>query len=77
MAELDRVRWRCRRGLLELDLILNRFVAAHLTRLGSEELQAFKALLELSDNDLWDLVAGRATPPGDNEAAVVALLRGL
>lgn len=77
MTELDRIRWRCRRGLLELDLVLSRFVALHLARLRPQELEAFKALLELSDNDLWDLVAGRATPTEGDEATVVALLRSL
>jgi succinate dehydrogenase flavin-adding protein (antitoxin of CptAB toxin-antitoxin module) len=59
MAERDRIRWRCRRGLLELDIILGRFLDQELDALCPAELDAFKALLELSDNDLWDLVAGR------------------
>ncbi|WP_333842638.1 FAD assembly factor SdhE [Pelomicrobium sp.] len=59
MTELNRLRWRCRRGLLELDLILSRFAERELERLGDEERQSFAALLDYPDNDLWDLVSGR------------------
>ena len=62
MAELDRIRWRCRRGLLELDIVLGRFLDQELDALSPAERDAFKALLELSDNDLWDLVSGRSEP---------------
>ncbi len=60
MGELDRIRWRCRRGLLELDIVLGRFLEHSSTQLSARERDAFKALLELSDNDLWDLVSGRS-----------------
>ena len=60
MARLDRIRWHCRRGLLELDLILNRFNERYLEQLSAEDLNAFESLLEEDDNDLLDLVMGRA-----------------
>lgn len=75
MSELDRIRWHCRRGMLELDLVLARFLDRHFADLGPPEREAFKALLEYPDNDLWDLVAGRAEPGPGAEAAVLALLR--
>ena len=59
-AELRRLRWRCRRGLLENDLVLGQFLDAYGAALEGERLQAFKTLLDYSDNDLWDLVSGRA-----------------
>lgn len=49
MAELDRIRWQCRRGLLELDLLLNRFVAQELDGLDPGQLQVFKELLNEQD----------------------------
>jgi antitoxin CptB len=55
--ELERVRWRCRRGLLELDIILQRFVDAHYAKLDETEIRQFETLLDLSDNDLWDMIA--------------------
>ena len=72
---MDRIRWHCRRGLLELDLVLTRFLERDFATLSPDQRQAFKALLEYPDNDLWDLLSGRTKPhPGDS-AAVVKLLR--
>ena len=60
MKNLERVRWRARRGLLELDIVLGRFIEAHYALLGVKEKQAFEALLDMPDNPLWDMIAGRA-----------------
>lgn len=57
MKELERARWRCRRGLLELDIILQRFMDEHYMQLDEGGLQQFETLLSLSDNDLWDMIA--------------------
>ncbi len=54
-AESRRLAWRCRRGLLELDLVLQRFVALEFTNLSRQELSALDALLALPDHDFWDL----------------------
>ena len=59
MKELDRVRWRCRRGMLELDIVLQRFVDKYYTQLNETELQQFDTLLNLPDNDLWDMITTR------------------
>ena len=75
MSELDRVRWQCRRGMLELDLVLARFVERHFGELAPDQLAAFKALLELSDTVLWDVVSGRLDPGRGAVANVVSLLR--
>jgi antitoxin CptB len=75
MSELDRIRWRCRRGLLELDLVLARFVEQRLTGLSAAEIDAFKSLLQRSDNDLWDLVAGRQELPAGAEGDLVRELQ--
>ena len=52
----DRLHWKCRRGLLELDLVLQRFMPI----LKDEDVQPLSALLDLPDNDLWDIVIGRS-----------------
>ena len=67
----NRLSWKCRRGLLELDLVLQRY----LLNFQEEDLEPFDQLLELPDNDLWDIVIGRSNdfPPHLNE--VVARLR--
>jgi len=78
VSELDRVRWHCRRGLLELDIVLARFLDRHLEGLTPAELEAFKRLLLRSDNDLWDLVSGRLDLPGDDEESrILTLLRSV
>ncbi len=74
-AELNRLRWHCRRGMLENDLVLERFMALHGEALEGERLAAFKRLLEYSDNDLWELVCGRAAARDPAEAEVARLLR--
>jgi antitoxin CptB len=77
MAERDRIRWRCRRGLLELDIVLGRFLESELDTLSPDEQDAFKALLELSDNDLWDLVAGRRDADDGPQGRLIRRLREL
>ena len=73
-TELDRLRWRCRRGLLENDLILARFLDARGATISDKEVVALDRLLALSDNELWDLLAGRQEPA---DAAVKPLLDAL
>jgi antitoxin CptB len=67
--ELHRLKWKCRRGLLELDIVLERYLEKHPGDGGLAE------LLDLPDNDLWDIVArgSDAYPPHLKE--VVARLR--
>ncbi len=57
-----RLRWRSRRGMLENDLILTRFLDAHEQELSDEEVDALTRLLELSDNDLFGLLLGQKEP---------------
>ena len=75
MSENGRVRWHCRRGLLELDLVLTRFLDDDFATLTPGQHAAFKTLLEYSDNDLWDLISQRDERPGlDPDALAVARL---
>jgi antitoxin CptB len=60
MKNLERVRWRARRGLLELDIVLGRFIEAHYAQLDEAGKQAFEELLDMPDNPLWDMISGRA-----------------
>jgi antitoxin CptB len=75
MAELDKIRWRCRRGLLELDLILEKFNQQYLGSLDAEQLECFEELLAFYDNDLLDLVKGRAAAPDRRYNCILQLLR--
>ena len=62
---LSKLRWRCRRGLLENDLFIERFFARHESGLTVGQADALEALMDLSDNDLLDLLLGRKPPEGD------------
>lgn len=64
-AKRARLRWRARRGLLENDLIITRFLDAHEASLTDDEVDAFTRLMELADNELMDLLLARKEPSGD------------
>jgi len=69
-----RLRWRARRGLLENDLILTRFLDAHEATLTDEEVDAFSRLMELSDNDLMGLLLSRKELDGEADLPHVRAL---
>jgi antitoxin CptB len=56
---LSKLKWRCRRGLLENDLFIERFFQHHEASLTVRQASGLAALMELSDNDLLDLNLGR------------------
>ncbi|WP_027803003.1 FAD assembly factor SdhE [Paraburkholderia dilworthii] len=60
-----RLRWRARRGLLENDLIFERFFSRYEHDLSDADVGALTRLLELSDNDLMDLLLARKEPEGE------------
>ena len=73
--ELRRLRWRCRRGMLENDLVLSRFLEARAGTLDRETLGHLNELLELGDNELWDLICGRSECPDPGLVPTLELLR--
>jgi len=70
-AARDRLYWKCRRGLLELDLVLQRFIPI----LRDEDVQPLHILLDLPDNDLWDIIIGRSDRYDPRLEQTVARLR--
>ena len=64
-ANRARLRWRARRGLLENDLILTRFLDAYETSLSDADVDALTRLLDLSDNQLMDLILARTELDGE------------
>ena len=70
---LARLRWRCRRGMLENDLVLTRFLDARGDAISEEEVAMLDLLLDLPDQALWDLVVGREAPD-PRVAPLVAML---
>ncbi len=76
---LSKLRWRCRRGLLENDLFIERFFKRHAHTLTHEQAQGLQMLMDLSDNDLLDLLLARKQPEGellrDDVAQVLRMMR--
>ena len=68
-VDRNRLKWKCRRGLLELDLILERYMKANPQDVRLSE------LLDLPDNDLWDIVCGRSDQYAFHLHETVARLR--
>ncbi len=68
-VERERLKWKCRRGLLELDLVLERYLGAHPGD------GALAELLDLPDNDLWEIVCGRSERYDERHRAIVQRLR--
>ena len=61
---LSKLRWRCRRGLLENDLLIARFFEQHAAGLTVRQAEALGELMDLADNDLLDLLLRRTDPQG-------------
>ncbi len=77
-TELNRLRWRCRRGMLENDLLIER-IFSRSEPVTQAESSGLYALMELADNDLLDLFLGRTLPEGpldrDDVRHVLGLVR--
>jgi antitoxin CptB len=75
MKELERVRWRCRRGLLELDIVLGRFIEQRYPLMNEEQRVVFDELLDLPDTELWDLVTGKKEPTSAHHGVVLEWMK--
>lgn len=77
MSERDRIRWNCRRGMLELDLLLHKFLDRRLDLISAPQVEMFKELLEFEDNDLLDMLMGRAEPADERLSPVLEMMRSV
>ena len=75
--DLSKLRWRCRRGLLENDLFIERFFRRHEETLTTRQAAGLLTLMDLSDNDLLDLLLARTEPEGELQNAEVVHVLGL
>lgn len=62
MKSLDQLRWQCRRGTLELDLILRGYLETQYSQASEDERKRFVALLEWEDGELLQVLLGNKTP---------------
>jgi antitoxin CptB len=72
---LSRLRWQCRRGMLELDLLLQTFVETVFSSLSFEEQATFRELLRMPDQELLELLMGLKAPDNKDVADVAAKIR--
>ena len=70
-VDLNRLKWRCRRGLLENDLLIERYFNRHGACITARQADGLRALMELPDNDLLDLLLARTEPEGDLDCPAV------
>lgn len=74
-TELAALRYACRRGMLELDLMLNRFWDQKFPALSEEQQQSFVFFLQESDQQLWDWLRGEEIPERDDFSFLVKQIR--
>lgn len=77
MSELNKLRWRCRRGTLELDVILMRYVDQCYVDADSDEKSCFLRLLDLEDADLMRFLISDAKPTDTEMLCLIGRIRGL
>ncbi|MFZ5502141.1 MAG: succinate dehydrogenase assembly factor 2 [Pseudomonadota bacterium] len=77
MKHLERVRWRARRGLLELDIVLARFIETHYVNLTETERAAFETLLDMPDTRLWDMISGRQQATQATQCALLERMNSI
>ena len=72
---LKRLRWRCRRGMRELDLVLVGYLDRHGKSMSADDLDLFERFLEATDMQLYTWVTGRETPDDPTFAGLIDTLR--
>ena len=73
-SSVARLRWRCRRGMRELDVLLERYLQERYPSAPTPEQQAFEALLDLPDPQLFAYLMGREVPTDPDWVHVIARL---
>ena len=74
-CELSRVRWQCRRGMLELDALLGDFVERYYTELNPQQRECFHSVLDYPDQVLFDYFFGDSIPIDKDVADVIQWIR--
>jgi antitoxin CptB len=75
MSELSQLRWRCRRGMRELDAVLQAFLAKSYESLSDSDKQRFAAILDLPDPELYGYIVRRNEPTDAQTTRLIALIR--
>ena len=77
MSELSRLRWLCRRGMKELDLVMTDYLERHYVSASASQQAQFRDLLQMQDPDLYNLLLRRREPDDPDLVALLQVLRKL
>jgi len=77
MSELSHLKWQCRRGVKELDLVLSTYLQQHYTNASDKEQLAFRDLLQYEDPLLFDLLLGNVNLEDKNQILLIEKLQRL
>ncbi|WP_022951179.1 succinate dehydrogenase assembly factor 2 [Leucothrix mucor] len=77
MSELTRLRWRCRRGAKELDIVMNRYLEQKYETAEASQQQAFNELLAVEDPTIFDLLLERIDAQNDEQQKLLVTLRSI
>ncbi len=74
-AEVKRLRWQCRRGMREMDMLLERWLDNHFADASEATRRHFAALLQTEDDLLWDWLMAKGAPEDAERAALIRQIR--
>ncbi|MDH3763815.1 MAG: succinate dehydrogenase assembly factor 2 [Gammaproteobacteria bacterium] len=77
MTELSRLRWLCRRGMKELDLVMSGYLERYYLAASNEDQALFRALLDMPDPDLFGLLLGHSESDDPELERFIKILRGM
>ncbi|MFT5550457.1 MAG: antitoxin CptB [Candidatus Azotimanducaceae bacterium] len=77
MSELSRLRWLCRRGMKELDVVMTQYLEVRYEGASEVEKKSFKHLLDMQDPDLYALLLGQNVCPDNDIQNLIVALRSL
>ncbi len=75
--QLNRVRWLCRRGMKELDIVMNRYRENNYDTRSTEDKQHFREFLGLDDPDIFSWIMGRGQPENPHYATIIKQLQNM
>jgi antitoxin CptB len=77
MSDMSRLRWRCRRGTKELDIVMNRYFQERYETATVEEQASFNALLDIEDPIIFDWLMDKTQAEDENLKVLVEILKGI
>ena len=77
ITEYSELKWRCRRGMLELDILLNSYLDRHYSAMSAEQNAVFGEVLDYPDQVLFDLLLGNMQSSDTRVSALITDIQRL